>query len=68
MYHIAGCGGKAGEGAAGGRWDSLGDLTEAAFDLLSLKDSLGYKPTAEIGYRAPPSLSGLARIVFSRLY
>jgi hypothetical protein len=33
LYHTEDSGGIAGgEGAAGGRWYSLGDVTEAAFD------------------------------------
>jgi hypothetical protein len=37
---------------AGGRWDSLGDVKEAAFDWLGLKDSFCHWLTAELGYQA----------------
>ncbi len=41
--------GKVGGGASG-RWDSSGDVTQAAFDWLGLKDRLCFWPTAELGY------------------
>ncbi len=55
-------------GAAEWGWDSVGDVTEAAFDWLGLKNSFCYKPRPELEYQQPPSISGFVHIVFSRLY
>jgi hypothetical protein len=45
-------GGMAGGGASEGRWYSLGNVTEAAFHWLGLKDSFCYWLAAELGYGA----------------
>jgi hypothetical protein len=37
---------------AGGRWYSLGEVAEAVFHWLGLKDSFCYWLTAELGYQA----------------
>ncbi len=46
--------------AARGRWDPLGNVTEAAFDWLDLKDSLCFWPTAQLGYYVA-HLKGLSK-------
>jgi hypothetical protein len=55
-------------GAAEGGWDSVEDVTVAAFYWLGLKNHFFYWPRAELEYQQPPSLSGFAHIVFSTLY
>jgi hypothetical protein len=46
------------------------NVTEAAFDWLGLQGQLLLLVYSQLSYhdRQPPCLSGLARIVFSRLY
>jgi hypothetical protein len=61
-------GAMVGRGAAGERWYSLGDITEAAFDWFGLKDSFCYWLTAELGSQATSQPLWLSHIVFSRLY
>jgi hypothetical protein len=52
VYHTEDCRGDGRGEAPGGRWYSVGDVTEAACDWLGLKDSFCYWPTVELGYLA----------------
>jgi hypothetical protein len=54
VYHTKGCEGEVGKGCWR-QWDSLGDVTEAAFDWLGLKDNFCYWLTAELGYLSTTS-------------
>jgi hypothetical protein len=59
VYHTDDLGG----GAAGGGWNSVGNVTEAASDWLGLKDSSCFWPTAELQCQAT-SQPLVSRIIF----